>query len=427
MNEYSEDTFIVPVLVDDGQSFCSKLVWKNEEDASGVTSVTSSASNEKGSTNNLLAQKLSIHSNDTFPINFGEESNFLLSKNIKDVSKLNVIEKKDYDVERTTTPMLNLLRADSKNSFSTDLDNTNVLLSEENDFMKKKTLMSTPYPDQEDTNVIELKRHIYRKDSFSSELTEPTIDKTNQSAPSTTKLLSTKFSVPKPTFTYFILFLSIMVNFRLTLNLKSSRTSDLERKIELDNTKELLQSYRSKQGWVKDAIKEDDLFQIDTCWFEASVSMGPCMKTKFEYAKETYEQLKNQLSGILSSNTNYGNLYYSLYTNAWLSEESSTLPQPTNRSTDELETLEFVQESNSSIVFQNDTYQSSKRKCSSIEESLPIFSEKMRITMGLKSETFFHSSYCFFTTINSAIYLLQEQLFFNFVQRNLRKFEGTVS
>jgi len=88
-------------------------------------------------------------------------------------------------------------------------------------------------------------------------------------------------------------FLLTLVIVTLTLGCKLNESIVLNTRLqaELNQTTGLLEDYRMRQGWMMDSkeISRDmNALEIESCWFEASVKIGPCSSEAIGNLKELY-------------------------------------------------------------------------------------------------------------------------------------------
>lgn len=71
---------------------------------------------------------------------------------------------------------------------------------------------------------------------------------------------------------------------------------------ELNQTTGLLEDYRARQGWIIDRreMNEDTHnFEIETCWLEASVTLGPCAGNPIGTVKDAYRKAYENFSSSI--------------------------------------------------------------------------------------------------------------------------------
>jgi len=114
------------------------------------------------------------------------------------------------------------------------------------------------------------------------------------SPPSTQKALREEslLRTAKDRVLFFCLAFLLMTTGTLTLKLNVSKTLNLQLQEELNQTTVLLKSYRAHQRWIMDREIKDDisLFEIENCWLESSVTLGPCASDLFGNIKDVYKK-----------------------------------------------------------------------------------------------------------------------------------------
>jgi len=88
-------------------------------------------------------------------------------------------------------------------------------------------------------------------------------------------------------------FLLTLVTVTLTLGWKLNESIVLNTRLqaELNQTTGLLEEYRARQGWMVDSTeisRDMNALEIESCWFEASVKIGPCSSEAIGNLKELY-------------------------------------------------------------------------------------------------------------------------------------------
>jgi len=101
----------------------------------------------------------------------------------------------------------------------------------------------------------------------------------------------------KEHFLILCLVLFIILTVTLTWQLHLSTVLNLQLQAELNHTNGVLKDYRSHQSWMLNReMKEDtNSFQIENCWLEASINLGPCAYDPFGNANNAYKQTYEDL------------------------------------------------------------------------------------------------------------------------------------
>lgn len=97
------------------------------------------------------------------------------------------------------------------------------------------------------------------------------------------------------------LFILVSATVTLAWQLNESTKLNLRLQAELNQTTGLLEDYRAHQRWVMDSRAMNEgtrYFEVETCWIEASITLGPCANNPFEDVKDAYRKTYEGLSSL---------------------------------------------------------------------------------------------------------------------------------
>jgi len=110
---------------------------------------------------------------------------------------------------------------------------------------------------------------------------------------STQKALKEKLAhTNKTNLLFFCLLFLLITTVHLAWKLNASKALNLQLQIDLNRTTSLLKSYRTQQEWtmLKENNEETSSFEVENCWLEASVTLGPCASDPIKNVKDTYKK-----------------------------------------------------------------------------------------------------------------------------------------
>jgi len=112
-------------------------------------------------------------------------------------------------------------------------------------------------------------------------------------------------SSTKDCFFLICILILLIVTACMTLKLNVSKRLNLQLQEELNQTTGLLNSYRAHQEWIfkNEKVHNKNSFEIETCWLEASFTLGPCSSKPLENLRNAYTNTYEDLASFFGWKT----------------------------------------------------------------------------------------------------------------------------